>query len=72
MLCILKLSTHAPNILDALGGWILATDVLDARRKAFAAGEVGLATCLSPDLTLEHGKHYLCRAMDGDECWALT
>lgn len=72
MLCILKLSTQAPSAPDAIAGWIFATDVFDARRQAFAAGEVGLATHLGPDLKFEHGKHYLCHAMDGDECWALA
>lgn len=53
MICILSLSPlqlapqtieHKPG--DEIGGWIIATDVHDARRQAEAAFDNALAHCL--------------------------
>jgi hypothetical protein len=41
MICILK---HNP--VGDLSGWIIATDIADARRRADLAGERNLAECL--------------------------
>lgn len=72
MLCILKLHRQAADGSDAIGGWILAKDVADARMQAYVTGESLLASHLDPGFKLLPGKHYLCHAMNGDECWVLA
>ncbi len=72
MLCIFKLHRRAADTPEAIAGWILAKDVADARMQAFVTGECLLASHLGPHFNLTPGKHYLCHAMNGDECWVLA
>lgn len=68
MLCILKFAPleeaqndyvqHSPG--DEIDGWIIATDIHDARRKADAAVVRDLAECLyRMDFMPQPGKHVL-------------
>ncbi len=53
MICILKIENGEPT------GWIIATDVDDARRQAYGAGEGELANLLYTVYDVAPGKHEL-------------
>lgn len=64
MICILKVKpgeavTPPASAEGMIDGWIIATDVHDARRQAYAAGEHDLAGELERREHFELGKHQL-------------
>lgn len=62
---------HIPEIAPEILGWLIATDVHDARRKADAAGESHLASALYSMEFPRAGRHEISSGYIGEHRYIM-